>query len=196
MRRSTIAYARRHGHLRRLCLTSLHHRRLVSRALPAGTPEIRGTTQRGFAGFAGSARGYLGLLSVAPAGSRNPVTTEPHTQLGRLLVSGKTPHGVPGTGSTWRQHPGNRYPAASSRFRFAASTLFEARSNSSSIKGSCIIAARLRRFSLSSSAMATAYSAYRGAANGSQFTITAMGRWSCLNKTLPRELHHLQELSL
>ncbi|KAG5975146.1 hypothetical protein E4U55_007840 [Claviceps digitariae] len=33
--------------------------------------------------------------------------------------------------------------------------------------------------------MASAYSAYRGASNGSQYTVTALGRWSVLTKTLP-----------
>ncbi|EFY89293.1 hypothetical protein MAC_04674 [Metarhizium acridum CQMa 102] len=33
--------------------------------------------------------------------------------------------------------------------------------------------------------MTSAYSVYHGASNGSPYTITAMGRWSCLNKTLP-----------
>lgn len=49
----------------------------------------------------------------------------------------------------------------------------------------CMIAARRLRPSLPSSAMASAYSAYHGAANGSQFTVTALGRWSILNKQLP-----------
>ena len=40
----------------------------------------------------------------------------------------------------------------------------------------------------STSAMATAYSAYHGNANGAQYTVTSMGRWSSLNKPLPGKL--------
>lgn len=43
----------------------------------------------------------------------------------------------------------------------------------------------LRRQRLSSSPMASAYSTYHGAANGSEFTVTALGRWSVLTKQLP-----------
>ncbi|KAL7905673.1 hypothetical protein GGI35DRAFT_131968 [Trichoderma velutinum] len=50
---------------------------------------------------------------------------------------------------------------------------------------SITVAARLRRLSSSlSSAMASAYSAYHGA-KSSQFTVTALGRWSILTKQLP-----------
>ena len=48
-----------------------------------------------------------------------------------------------------------------------------------------MIAARRLHTILPSSAMASAYSAYHGAANGSQFTVTALGRWSILNTPLP-----------
>ncbi|PNY25198.1 Uncharacterized protein TCAP_04854 [Tolypocladium capitatum] len=48
-----------------------------------------------------------------------------------------------------------------------------------------MIAARRLRPSLPSSAMASAYGAYHGAASGPQFTVTALGRWSVLNKQLP-----------
>ncbi|KAI9147828.1 hypothetical protein HJFPF1_12860 [Paramyrothecium foliicola] len=47
-----------------------------------------------------------------------------------------------------------------------------------------MIATRLARLKQSSSAMASAFSAYHGAAS-SQFTVTALGRWSVLNKSLP-----------
>ncbi|RFU80801.1 hypothetical protein TARUN_1458 [Trichoderma arundinaceum] len=48
------------------------------------------------------------------------------------------------------------------------------------------IAARIRGLSVSlSSAMASAYSAYHGAPKSSQFTVTALGRWSILTKPLP-----------
>jgi hypothetical protein len=51
-----------------------------------------------------------------------------------------------------------------------------------------MIAVRLHRTTIPSSAMASAYSVYHGASNGSPHTITAMGRWSSLNKALPRKL--------
>ncbi|KAM0261294.1 hypothetical protein ACHAQJ_002325 [Trichoderma viride] len=48
------------------------------------------------------------------------------------------------------------------------------------------VAARLRGLFVSlSSAMASAYSAYHGAPRSSQFTVTALGRWSVLTKQLP-----------
>ncbi|KAF4980945.1 hypothetical protein FZEAL_3165 [Fusarium zealandicum] len=51
---------------------------------------------------------------------------------------------------------------------------------------SCLLAAAARIRSPSvSSAMATAYSAYHGAAAPSQFTVTALGRWSVLSHPLP-----------
>ncbi|ODA76001.1 hypothetical protein RJ55_08283 [Drechmeria coniospora] len=48
-----------------------------------------------------------------------------------------------------------------------------------------MLAAGRLRCSLPSSAMASAYSAYHGAASGSHFTVTALGRWSSINKPLP-----------
>lgn len=48
------------------------------------------------------------------------------------------------------------------------------------------IAARLRSPPVPRlSAMASAYSAYHGATRNSQFTVTALGRWSVLSKQLP-----------
>ncbi|KAH6606207.1 hypothetical protein Trco_005360 [Trichoderma cornu-damae] len=49
-----------------------------------------------------------------------------------------------------------------------------------------VAAARLRGLSASpSSAMESAYSAYHGAPKSSQFTVTALGRWSILTRQLP-----------
>lgn len=48
-----------------------------------------------------------------------------------------------------------------------------------------LVPLRVRSPSLSSSAMASAYSVHHGAANGNHFTITALGRWSLVNTPLP-----------
>ncbi|KAF7546788.1 hypothetical protein G7Z17_g8173 [Cylindrodendrum hubeiense] len=62
-----------------------------------------------------------------------------------------------------------------------------AKSASSPQPPCCLLAAstRLRSPSGVSSAMASAYSALHGAAAASNFTVTALGRWSVLNGTLP-----------
>lgn len=51
----------------------------------------------------------------------------------------------------------------------------------------CMLATALRnrRLSLPSSAMASAFSTYRGSGDQSKYTLTALGRWSCVNKQLP-----------
>ncbi|UKZ87424.1 uncharacterized protein TrAFT101_003225 [Trichoderma asperellum] len=53
-------------------------------------------------------------------------------------------------------------------------------------RSTATIAARLRSLPVPRlSAMASAYSAYHGATRNSQFTVTALGRWSVLSKQLP-----------
>lgn len=51
----------------------------------------------------------------------------------------------------------------------------------------CMLATALRnrRLSVPSSAMASAFSTYHGSGDQSKYTLTALGRWSCLNKQLP-----------
>ncbi|KAK2593728.1 hypothetical protein QQS21_008546 [Conoideocrella luteorostrata] len=55
----------------------------------------------------------------------------------------------------------------------------------SGLSSTRMITPRLRHVKFPSSVMASAYSVYHGASNGSPHTITTLSRWSSLNKTLP-----------
>ncbi|UNI17416.1 hypothetical protein JDV02_003759 [Purpureocillium takamizusanense] len=102
-----------------------------------------------------------------------------------------------GTRHYWLQHNPCSRPSSNFIRRPTATSTLTSTSSPSPLRPSqtrtapplqsptCMLATRRLRSPLSPSAMASAYSAYHGAANASQFTITALGRWSSISKQLP-----------